>query len=454
MGTEAGLTASLHGAFQRFDLVQDPGRPEALKSAICEQTTRRCLEHFGGTLRAIILTGSLARDEATFVEEGNGWSLLGDVEFVLIFDEGAPLPPVPGIDLLREKIEEGLLQQNIRGHVSLSAVYPAFLRRLRPRIFAYELRTCGQVVWGDRQILFLIPIFSPSDIPLEDAWRLLCNRMVELLEVADELAGTPATLSWRVYYRTVKLYLDMATSYLVFVGAYEPTYRGRAEKLYLLADSATPGDALPFPLADFAERVIACTQAKLLGPRSSPLLPFEVREKDKVALPLDGGGEGWGWPGKGPGMAFWEEAVAYARSLWRWELARLTGEEGQQADSVLMKSWMQRQPFHHRLRGWLYVLRQRGWHRSWRDWPRWGRRGWQASPRYLVYAAATELFFRLARLLVSCGETRHPDFDCETLRRLLPVARTADRWDERPALWRLASDIVWNYHEFVQSTLA
>ena len=42
---------------------------EAVKIAICEQTQDYCLQKYGRRLRAIVLTGSLAREEATVVRE-------------------------------------------------------------------------------------------------------------------------------------------------------------------------------------------------------------------------------------------------------------------------------------------------------------------------------------------------------------------------------------------------
>ena len=408
------------------------GRATALRGAICEETTRLCAQQHGDLLRAIVLTGSLARDEATFVEEKEGRTLLGDAEFFLIFDERAALPPASDLDTLGRGIKDNLLRRGMRCHVTLSAVHPAYLRKLQPHIFAYELKVSGQVVWGESQVLSLIPQFLPPDIPLEDAWRLLCNRMIEQLELADELAGGSKALSPNLHYRIVKLFLDMATSFLLFVGAYAPTYRERAEKLKLLADSG-PDDAYPFSVRDFAERVAACTQFKLTGTGQSSV---------SATLGEDGAG-----------LVFWEEAIAYARLLWRWELARLTNTKGQVSSRELCARWMRFQPLHYRLRGWLYVLRKRGWHRSWSEWPRWARRSWRASPRYWVYAAASTLFFRLPCLLRPACQRPKTDANWEEVRGWLPMSKPGPG-NDCPSWQQLASEIVWNYHEFVMETRA
>lgn len=417
------MTTRLHGAFQRFDPGDEPGRPEALRTAICEETSRQCVERYGEGLRAVVLAGSLGRDEATFVREGECWRLLGDAEFLLIFHERTGLPAVPALDHLRRKIGEGLFQRNILCPISLSGGHPTYLRKLKPHIFAYEMQATGQVVWGDKSIPSLIPAFSPAEIPQEDAWRLLCNRMIEQLEVVGDLSSDAALPPW-VLYRTVKLYLDMATSLLLFAGAYEPSYQARAERLGALAESAALDGDCPFPPRRFAEQVAACTRWKL-SPQQSPLAAT--------------------WE-------FWEEGVSRARSLWRWELARLTGCREPLSDVKLCRRWMRRQPLPERLRGWLYVLRSCGWHRSWRHWPRWARCAWQASPRYWVYAAGSQLFFRLPSLVRPANRRAELEADWEGMRSRLPVVGKSDQGKGVAAWKRLAADIVWNYHQLLEGT--
>ena len=407
----------------------------ALKAAACEVIAGHSARVFGEGLRSIVLTGSLARDEATLAREGDQWTVLGDAEFLLIFHEAAPLPSGASLNALRKEIGRALLERGIVCLVSLSASHSDYLIEIRPHIFAYELRTCGQVIWGEREILSLIPAFSPSDIPLEDGWRMLLNRMVELLEAMGERTTNPGTVSPDVQYRAVKLYLDMATSFLLFHGAYEPTYRRREERLRsLAADLTRQGNPPFFPLRAFSELVTACTEYKLstTGPT--------------------GRGANIRWICRNP--AFWKELVAHARALWRWELERLTGEQGQLPHRQLMKKWMRLQPAGKRLRGWAYVLRGCGWHRSWREWPHWLRRGWQASPRCWVYAAASELFFKLDDFLASAQEARCADGEMRELWSWLPLVRKHELPPDLPAWQSLACEIGWNYHQFLESTQA
>jgi hypothetical protein len=413
----------------------------------------------------------VARDEATFVRGGEHWKLLGDAEFFLVFMEDGALPSRSIIDRLEREIEHDLLEEGLSAHVELSPVHTRYLRTMPPEIFAYELGTCGQVVCGERRILSLIPAFSPSDIPLEDGWRMLCNRVAEFLEVVDPVVEIPVVSSPEARYRTIKLYLDMATSFLLFQGAYAPTYLERAERLRVLAaehemraldhshsrDSGNPVEAnrdCPFPLPDFARRVAYCTQ-------------FKLQVGDGIDTQAAKGGL--------EGMFSLAELVTYARRLWRWELERLTGCRGtacrahfiwaHQApregtasrtptDRELMRRWMRLQPIRKRLRGWASALRRSGWHRSWRQWPHWVRLGLWASPRYWVYAATCELFFWLPAILNGGGLSPGVDSKLRKIRSYLPVVGDLPENGLDMSWCEVAADIARNYHAFLYGTRA
>jgi hypothetical protein len=388
------------------------------KALICRVAADACQDAVGLGLRALVLTGSLARDEATFVDSQEGTELLGDAEFLVLLSEGAHMPDAAFADLSR-RVERELARRGLRGHVSLNGCRPRYLRRLKPHIFAHELTACGQVVWGDGRILDLIPPFEVSAIPHEDAWRLLCNRIVELLEPLAALKWPCPRPSRALRYRTAKLYLDMATSFLLFAGAYAPTYRDRAQALRGLAERAGASVDCPLPLDAFASRVEACTRYKLHAT----------------------GGEDLGsWPS-------WREALDQAHVLWRWELARMTGGSEEASDRALWERWRCRQPARARVRGWLHVLRSRGWHRSWRQWLRWSGMAMRSAPRQWVYAAGTELVFALSSRL---DAEWPPDIDCAELMSWLPM-RALPEVGRAP--WQQAAhEVSVNYREFLVGT--
>jgi hypothetical protein len=404
---------------------------QALTATIGERVAAASAARYGKGLRAVVLTGSLARDEVAAREDQGRRRLLGDAEFLLVFDETVRLPEAGDVERLRRQVEDALAQCGVEGRLSFGSVHPVYLARLTPRIFAYELKACGQVVWGDHDVLSLIPNFSAADIPLEDAWRLLCNRMIEQLEIVQDLADPGAALRSCVPYPTIKLYLDMATSYLLFAGAYEPSYRARAQAVRRLAGADDENGSTPFPLAEFARRVTACTEAKLsgLGGEALALQTDEDR------------------------LDFWRASLTDAHALWRWELRRLTHMDAHASDRALWERWMGSQPVAEKVRGWLSMLRRVDRLGGWRDRARWVCRAWRGSPRYWVYAAASELCFRLPSVIPP-GRTTDAEADWEEVFGLLPARQPETRAATRLRWQALASDVLWNYHRFLTETRA
>src|SRR5437899_12924 len=114
-----------------------------LRAAIADATAEACGRAFGRTLRAVALTGSLARDEATWRCDQRRYRLSGDAEFLAIFNRGTSLPTSIEMDAVTRDIESTLAGQGIDGHIVVSAVTDVYLRHLGPHIFGFELRECG-----------------------------------------------------------------------------------------------------------------------------------------------------------------------------------------------------------------------------------------------------------------------------------------------------------------------
>jgi hypothetical protein len=249
--------------------------------------------------------------------------------------------------------------------------------------------------------------------------------MVEHLDVAGAAVESGQALSPEVLYSTVKLAVDMATSFLLFCGRYAPTYHKRCEHLRILARAGGSEFDPPFPLQDFAELVDWATRCKL-----SPGSALESADR-----------------------RFWIKTVTFASALWQWELARLTARESSDpADSqTLMRRWMRKQSFYDRARGWASLARRFGWKRSMRSWPRWARLAWQASPRHCVYSAASELFSALPTLAGSDAPGESPVIRDGRIGRWIPLNRPSA--GNEPSEWRkLVSDVLWNYRAFLKET--
>src|SRR5437899_5753955 len=164
------------------DAPADPSLREADSSLICAVVAEACADALAPQLRTLILTGSLAREEGTFRPAESGTVLLGDAEFLLLFHDQFPLPPAARVAALESVVEARLQREGLRAEVELSPCHSRYLRSLEPHMLAYELRVCGRTVGGDPDVLSLVPSFSCGSIPREDAWRLLCNRLIEQLE--------------------------------------------------------------------------------------------------------------------------------------------------------------------------------------------------------------------------------------------------------------------------------
>jgi hypothetical protein len=369
-------------------------------------------------LRAALLTGSLARGEGTWLREGSGVRLAGDIDLLAVFENRTSLPPHDRVARLERAIEDRLSSAGIKVHLSLSPVPAGYLRRLQPNIFSYELIAHGKVVCGDAHILELAPVFTASAIPLDDGFRLLMNRMIELLETLCTRDVSAATAS-AFRYRAMKLWLDMGTSYLLFERQYSPTYRGRAVRLCELA--AEPRALAPIALRRFAQTVAIATRCKF-GESGA----LEMREFADLATLIDD-----------------------AHSLWRWELERLTAPGA--SDTDLLRRWIAAEPIAARMRGWAAVVKRSGRARAMARMPGWIGLARRGSPRRLIYAAASELLFALARLFEE-GSVRRLDSRWNELRRGLPITDSPENRASSCAWRRLGQTIAFNYTFFLAPT--
>jgi hypothetical protein len=382
--------------------------PAALVLTIKDRLEHACRETFGASLRAVILTGSVARNEASYTCKTGQVLLLSDVEAIVVLHDVSPLPSRQVNMGLCGCIEQQLAERGVLVHLSLSVVHVAYLRNLPPHIYSYELRICGLVVCGDAAILNEIPAFAAAELTMEDAWRLLSNRLIEQMEVTDRNLDAN-----QVRYRSIKLCLDLAASLLVFAGKFEAGYCARLQRLEELTE--TFGVArLPYSIDEFLALVRQCTTAKL---------------QPDTAVDL--------------GDGFEEQIASWAWRSWIWQFERMTScNEGTSADkmiSVLGRS----QDVAKLLRGWLYVVRRTGWISSIPHWPKWLASCCRnLTPRHAIYLAAYE------------WEHRRTDSDPSQLIKvvcdLLPVTRAAQAASSSD----VSRQIFWNYHEFVTETRA
>lgn len=385
------------------------GDAESAKALIVSEGARLCVAAANHEARAIVLTGSMSRGEATLKKHGEGWRVLGDATFLVLSE--APLRLC--VTELERNIEHSLLTRGISCKIAVVTSTTAELRTMKPHIYAYELRERGAVVWGDREVLRIMPQFVAGEIPVEDGWWLFCNRMIEQLESAAA-ASSMNDQGTAVQYRIAKLYLAMAACYLLVIGQYAPSYRERVALLKKLAASSDAPPA-PLPLQRFSKFVSQCTDLKLQG---------EI---------LGGADQ----------FPQWADAVADAEVLWRWVISRMSGVSANLSRTELLAVMASRQPLTARGKGWVraaYVQRSA----FFRDCLRWTRFACTISPRYLVYGAAAELFFSAP------DRSAVPANELAAIVARLPLSPIeGDVSISWPAAARL---VAYNFHALLEST--
>jgi hypothetical protein len=380
--------------------------PPALAFPVESGLVRACRDTFGPTLRAVVLTGSLARNEASYKVRDGKAVLQSDVEALVVLHDDATLPSRHSSRALCQLAQSYLADRGVDVEVSFSVVHGNYLRQLPPFIYSYELRACGVVLYGEPTILSLIPDFSPAELSREDAWRLISNRLIEQMEpVAGEGSSSKAR------YRSIKLCLDLAASMLVFHGRFEAGYRARLqcmEQAVLLPEAKQ----LPVPVEEFMPLVRLCTAAKLTPDAEVDLgVDFEARVTR------------WAW------------------QVWGWQLRGMTGSSAQADAEQMVRAFGRSQGLTRLLRGWLYAVRRMGWMGSAWYWPRWFRLFTaRLTPRHAIYLAA-------CRWHEVCTGSAISDVPASIYRAqsLLPVKGTSAEF---------ASQLVWNYKEFTVETRA
>jgi hypothetical protein len=405
------------------------------KSRIADTMCRWCFQSLGPCLKAVVLTGSLARNEATWQQTDGGIRFFSDAEFIVILKDKETIPSPELVTLICRGAEEELRNQGVLCKLSFGAVYETFLLNLGDTIFGHELLTCGEVVYGDPDIL-LNKARSGARVSQEDAWRMLANRTVELLEIVPELRDGPATLSEAAQYRLTKLYCDMATSILVFKQEFVAGYLARADNLCELHQHGRLSD-LPCDADWFVDMVRRCTGYKVAHCWDGAS-PFAARDSVR-------------------------QAVTILRSLWAWELGQMHGTTMPSPD-VMLRLHMRKQKLKDRLRGWAFVVRRRGMLDSLSHGWRWLRLLRSASPRYCVYAAALNAVSSF-EIPASSESNQGSDLVSARMSRLetgnrhttnvsnwLPIANLLARTapDEKD----IAEAVLWNYREFLVETRA
>ena len=365
-----------------------------VESLICASAANSAQAYFPSQLTALVVTGSTARGESSIREKSGEIFVLGDLELVVITPDGS------AIEGLKEAVAKELSSQRIACDVSIMFCSKEQLLQLPPSVFTFELRECGKVLIGDIATLSAMPRVEPSALPLEDAWRMLGNRAVELLETLTSSGSGGA--NDQIGYRVAKLYLDVCTSLLIFAGGYEPSYAARTVKL--CANLASLSSRVQADLSNFAVRTRRALEAKLSGNAVE-----EFSSPESIGM-----------------------AIQFLLLINRWELQQMAGS------ATTLDAYISSRDLQARVRGWAAVTRRVDPKDAAINAYRWSLLVRRGSPRHLIYKVAFELLNNRA--------SQSTD-GLHDLNQLLPLPASGQRsWNS------VAQATAANYHRFVEVT--
>jgi|GEM_PF-1410895 len=388
--------------------------------------------------RAVIVTGSFARNEGSVLITGERIRVLGDMEYMVVFTPGVNRASLQSeLDLHAKHLRTELKSRGIECDLEFRAVEPQYFYSLRPQIFGYELLTHGRTVWGDPTVLSALPKLSRESIPHWDAWRMLNNRIIEQLEWSDQINTYSRDQLDRLYYQLIKCHIDLATTLLIFAGRYEDTYAARADALSRWAFEMESVPRMKF-LHFIAQRVAACTAFKL-DPNNAPVpLGVRLRTADVEVFRADL-------------RAALIDFVPLIHEIWRWEAAEFgRSSVGADApDETVLRAVLAHQPLKEKIVGWAKLALMPSVRRQPAFARRLSRLTFRGSPRYLIYAVAAQLYFKLPAILTEgvVGEAVEP------LEQLLPVHFAQNNNEFRP-WWRLRADVISSWHVFLRTHFA
>lgn len=331
-----------------FQLCQEPTIDKRLREALYNAfgASRTRIEALSPD--AIVLTGSLSRGEGSVVCNNGALHLNSDIEAFFVHQSLWSQDKISVIKDLSEEINNHLKGQNVFCKVEFAPILWGSFLRFKPTIFAFELKTMGKVLWGDGSALSLIKPFPSSDIPKWDAFDLVNNRIIEHLTAFQDILygqSTDIQQQEQAAYSLIKMYIDMATALLVFLGQYEPTYKARARRFHNVGRHLQNTPLEPC-LPGLIEMVERCTDFKLYQRSSARDFFRHIDSSGPVESNY--------------GFNFynqlllkeWEKLSLYVKPIWIWMANKTTQGDYTEDIYALASRILRQEPLIKRFRGW------------------------------------------------------------------------------------------------------
>jgi len=244
-------------------------RPE--QPHFIERFIDACAAHLAETIgpddiEGIFLCGSFALGEGGISLDSPPALLLSDIDILVVLRGNAALKRLlPARHELGASCETLTDDLRFSGRVDVGLMLPEDLERMPPRPGVFDLKRHGRRIYGEANLLDLVPDYPPERIGGREAVILLENRIVSLLGRFVDRADAGGGFPYEFLYEIARVYTDIATALLCLSGLYTTGYEARSRAFR----EALRDGRFALPVAEgLAEQVSRWTRYKL-APSSS-----------------------------------------------------------------------------------------------------------------------------------------------------------------------------------------
>jgi predicted nucleotidyltransferase len=174
---------------------------------------------------SIILIGSTARKEETYIKKDNESKLLSDIEFLIVIGKKGNVERIT--ELLNKNISR-IYSRETSGlfHIDYSIYYENKLKFLDKRFINFETKYCGQVFWGDKTILAKFPDITIRNMNYSELQTVVIHRMYSVYKYLKILQDETDKI-----YILARNMLDIVTIILPYEKILLPTYNFRVNSV-------------------------------------------------------------------------------------------------------------------------------------------------------------------------------------------------------------------------------
>ena len=174
------------------------------------------------SIDGIFLVGGFGRDEGSIMMHEGKVHVINDYDLVIITSKSYKKDE---IDYFRNELEAML---SIR-QVDITTYNKWQLRTMAFSMYSYDLKYASKCIYGDKEVLELIPKMNKAEMPVLEAVRPLLLFPVSLLQARPKSENlSDIDLFWS-YQQITKSILGWSTAMLIDKGLYDPLYSKRSE---------------------------------------------------------------------------------------------------------------------------------------------------------------------------------------------------------------------------------